>query len=81
MSMNDEKAKAVSVTITDDTIQFSLADGRQLSAPLEWFPRLHQATLEERRKWHIIGDGMGIHWPEIDEDIAVSTLLHSKNIN
>jgi hypothetical protein len=52
-----------------------LADGRELAAPLEWFPRLRDATPEQRAKWRLIGGGQGIHWPDVDEDIAVTTLL------
>jgi hypothetical protein len=52
-----------------------LADGRELSAPIDWFPRLRDATPDQRGDWRLIGGGEGIHWPDIDEDIAVSTLL------
>jgi hypothetical protein len=56
-------------------MQVSLSDGREISAPLEWFTRLRKATPEQRSKWRFIARGIGIHWEEIDEDIAVTTLL------
>ena len=68
---------AVDVRATDDALHVVLADGRELSAPLEWFPRLRDATPEQRKNWRLIGGGQGIHWPELDEDIAVETLLRS----
>jgi hypothetical protein len=54
-----------------------LADGRKISAPLERFPRLRHATPTQRTQWRLIGKGFGVHWPEIDEDIAVSTLMRN----
>lgn len=66
---------AVDVSFTDDALRVVLADGRELTAPLAWFPRLQQATSEQRKKWRPIGGGIGIHWPAVDEDIAVETLL------
>lgn len=68
---------AVDVRATDDALHMVLADGRELSAPLEWFPRLRDATAEQRKDWRLIGGGQGFHWPELDEDIAVETLLRS----
>lgn len=68
-------AVAVDVRVTEDEIQMTLADGRQVSAPLEWFPRLRKATTEQRSKWRFIGRGIGVHWPDIDEDISVESLL------
>jgi hypothetical protein len=65
----------VDVHITDDEIQMSLADGRQVSAPLEWFPRLRDATHEQRANWRLIANGVGVHWPEVDEDISARSLL------
>jgi hypothetical protein len=69
------EAIAVDVRVTDDEIQMTLADGREVSAPLEWFPILRKATIEQRSKWRFIGRGIGVHWPEIDEDISVRSLL------
>jgi hypothetical protein len=53
----------------------TLADGREISAPMEWFPRLRDATLDERAHWRLIGRGEGVRWPDIDEDVSVSALL------
>jgi hypothetical protein len=66
---------AIDVTVTDARLIVVLADGREVSAPLAWFPRLAEATDEGRRNWRFIGRGHGIHWPEIDEDISVASLL------
>ena len=68
---------AVDVTVTDDRIVVVLADGRELAAPLTWFPRLLEATPEQRRNWRFIGCGHGIHWPGLDEDISVASLLRA----
>jgi hypothetical protein len=70
-------ADAVDVHCTDDEIVVTLVDGRRVSAPLEWFPRLLRATPEQRKNWSLIGRGVGIHWPEVDEDISVRSLLAS----
>src|SRR3990172_5324315 len=66
---------AENVTITEDTLTVDLGDGRTISAPLAWFPRILQATPEERKNWRLIGKGQGIHWEDIDEDISVEGLL------
>jgi len=63
------------VLITDDTLSLELSDGRTVLAPLEWFPRLVHGTIEERNHWRIIGQGEGVHWEELDEDISVEGLL------
>ncbi|MFA7262131.1 MAG: DUF2442 domain-containing protein [Caulobacter sp.] len=68
---------AVDVETTDSVLRVTLADGRELSAPLEWFPRLRDATAEQRGHWRLIGGGEGIHWPDVDEDIAIATLLRA----
>jgi len=66
---------ALNVRFTEDAMLVSLSDGREISVPLEWFPRLRKATPEQRNKWRFIARGIGIHWDDIDEDIAVTTLL------
>jgi hypothetical protein len=66
---------ALNVRFTEDAMLVSLSDGREISVPLEWFPRLRKATPEQRNKWRFIARGVGIHWEEVDEDIAVTTLL------
>lgn len=63
------------VEIGEDSLTVDLADGRRLAVPLTWFPRLLHATEEQRQNWQLLGDGEGIHWPEIDEDLSVAGLL------
>ena len=67
--------RAIDVTVDDDNLTVDLADGRRFTVPLAWFPRLLHASAEQRKEWRLIGDGQGIHWPEIDEDLSVSGLL------
>ena len=69
---------AVNVAIDDSALRFVLADGREISAPLEWFPRLRDASADQRSHWRLIGKGIGVRWPEIDEDIAVETLMREQ---
>ncbi len=66
---------AETVRFGDETLIVSLSDGREISVPLEWFPRLRDATPEQRDNWRLITRGIGIHWEDVDEDIAVATLL------
>jgi hypothetical protein len=66
---------AVDVSFTEDALRVVLADGREVSAPLQWFPRLFHATPEQRGQWELIGDGIGIHWPQVDEDVEVESVL------
>jgi hypothetical protein len=66
---------AIDVRFTKTALHFVLADGREISAPLEWFPRLRDANDSERQNWRFIGRGMGVHWPKIDEDISVKSLM------
>ncbi|MBN1487957.1 MAG: DUF2442 domain-containing protein, partial [Anaerolineae bacterium] len=66
------------VNITEDTLAVDLVDGRTISVPLTWYPRLYHATPDERESWRIIGDGEGIHWPDLDEDISVQNILSGK---
>jgi hypothetical protein len=66
---------AVGVSFTRDALVVTLSDGRTVSAPLEWFPRLLRATAKQRRNWRLIGGGVGVHWPDVDEDISVRSLL------
>jgi len=70
---------AESVAITEDALTVELSDGRTLSVPLVWFPRLLHATSEERDNWRFIGKGQGIHWEDIDEDISIENLLAGKS--
>lgn len=66
---------ASDVWFDKDRLYVRLLDGREISVPLEWFPRLRDATKIQQKKWRLIGRGIGIHWPEIDEDISVESLL------
>ena len=66
---------AVGVSFTNDALHVRLSDGREVSVPLEWFPRLRDATPKQRDHWRLIARGIGIHWEDVDEDIAVTTLL------
>ena len=66
---------ADSVSVTEDTLTVHLVDGRTLSVPLGWYPRLLHGGSRERNRWRLIGRGEGIHWPDLDEDISVENLL------
>ena len=63
------------VYFAGESLHIILADGREISAPLEWFPRLRDATESQRKNWRLIGEGVGIHWDDIDEDIETESLL------
>ena len=67
--------EAVQVAITDTAFQVSLSDGRVISVPLDWYPRLVHASVEERGHWELIGGGEGIRWPDLDEDLSVEGLI------
>ncbi len=69
---------AADVAFSAESFRVRLADGREISAPLEWFPRLRDATHGQRAEWELVGGGIGIHWPAIDEDISVESLLSMK---
>jgi hypothetical protein len=71
--MNEALARAV--TVTEDALLVDLDDGRQVSAPLDWYPRLLYGSPEERANWRFLGRGNGIHWVDLDEDIAIDDLL------
>ena len=70
-----EVPDAVGVEVNDDTLTVELSDGRSISVPLAWYPRLLHARPKERRRWRLIGGGQGIHWDDLDEDISVEGLL------
>ncbi|MCW5983176.1 MAG: DUF2442 domain-containing protein [Bryobacteraceae bacterium] len=70
---------AVEVSCTADALKVVLTDGRVVSVPLAWFPRLLAATPKQRAEWELIGGGIGIHWETIDEDILVASLLQPEN--
>lgn len=78
MSISEQAIRAASarrVNITDLELVADLEDGRTISVPVAWFPRLAHGTPEERANWRLIGNGEGIHWPDLDEDISVQSLL------
>jgi hypothetical protein len=66
---------AVDVSCNSDELRVELADGRRIIVPLEWYPRLQEATPKERNNWRLIGGGLGIHWENLDEDVSVASLL------
>ena len=68
-------ARAVDVKVTDDELTVQLEDGRTLTVPLAWYPRLLHGSKRERARWRFIGRGVGIHWPSLDEDISIDGLL------
>jgi Protein of unknown function (DUF2442) len=71
-------AMAQQIAVTEDTLTADLVDGRTISVPLGWYPRLLHGTPEERNHWRLIGVGEGIHWPDLDEDISVENSLAGK---
>jgi len=77
MNTSEPKAgeRVLNVRVTEDAISVDLYDGRTITAPLAWFPRLLHATPEQRSNWRIAGAGYGIHWPDIDEDLSTQGLL------
>jgi hypothetical protein len=77
-TVDTRDALATRVEVSNDSLTVDLADGRMIAAPLGWYPRLMQATAEERNTWRLIGGGRGIHWPAVDEDISVANLLAGK---
>ena len=81
MSILTEKteALAIEVSCSADALSVTLNDGRVVSVPLVWFPRLADASPRQRSDWDLIGGGIGIHWEAIDEDISVASLLHPEN--
>jgi len=68
-------AEAMSVEFVADSVRVVLTDGREISAPIEWFPRLRDASDAQRLNWRLIGRGEGVHWPDLDEDVSVNALL------
>lgn len=69
------QARAENVTVGTDTLTIDLTDGRTVSVPLAWYPRLVHGTVAERNHWELLGDGEGIHWPDLDEDLSVAGIL------
>lgn len=75
------EVRATALTIDEDGFTLELDDGRTLTVPIVWFPRLSYGTPEERENWLFIADGVGIHWPDLDEDISVRHLLEGRGSN
>jgi Protein of unknown function (DUF2442) len=67
--------RAVSFSVTEDMLEVALDDGRTIAVPLAWFPRLLHGTREERARARLLGQGEGLHWPDLDEDVSVEALL------
>src|SRR5687767_13539992 len=74
-SVATDTAAAKNVRVTDRALVVELRDGRVVSVPLAWYPRLAEGSPRERRRWELLGPGIGIHWPDLDEDISVEGLL------
>ena len=74
-SLATDTAAAKGVRVTEHALDVELRDGRSVSVPIEWYPRLAEGRPSERRRWELIGPGIGIHWPDLDEDISVEGLL------
>jgi Protein of unknown function (DUF2442) len=70
-----ELARARGLRLDEEMLYVQLDDGREVGVPIAWFPRLADATKEQRGRWEFIGRGVGIHWPDVDEDISVAALL------
>jgi hypothetical protein len=75
ISVINKSNNAINIAFSEAKMIVFLEDGRELAIPLEWFPRLRKATVEQLSKWRFIGKGEGIHWEEIDEDILIENLL------
>jgi hypothetical protein len=67
--------RAQDVSLSEDELTVALADGRRISVPLAWYPRLLHASPEQRANWELLGDGEGVHWPDVDEDLSVAGIL------
>ena len=75
LNVKTSEAMATDIWFDSEMMHVRLVDGREISIPLEWFPKLREATNEQRMKWRLIGKGVGIHWEELDEDISIAALL------
>ena len=75
LKVEPREAQAQDVSVSEDTLTVDLQDGRTVSVPVAWYPRLLHGTPAERKNWRFIGNGLGIHWPDLDEDISVEGLL------
>jgi hypothetical protein len=78
LSIRVQEPRAQRVTVTEDSVVVDLTDGRTVSTPLAWYPRLLHGTLEERDNWRLIGSGEGVHWPDLDEDLSIDSLISGR---
>jgi len=77
-SIETQTPTATDVNVSADTLFVNLSDGRSISVPLAWYPRLSHGTSQEQAHWRFIGNGSGIHWPDLDEDVSIANLLAGK---
>ena len=77
-TVETQVATAARVHVGEDTLSVELTDGRTISVPVAWYPRLSHGSDEQRNQWRLIGNGRGIHWPDLDEDVSVENLLAGK---
>ena len=75
LTVEIEVPEATNLKVTEETLTAQLTDGRVISVPLAWYPRLVHATQEERNNWEIFGEGMFFHWPDLDEDLSIEGML------
>ncbi len=75
-TIENKKTTALKALLNDDAITIELADGRTVSAPIAWYPRLQHGTPDERANWRLVGKGEGLHWPDLNEDISVENVLN-----
>ena len=75
ISVAKKEPRAIEVKVNEEALRVRLADGREISVPLEWLPRLRDASPHALNNWRLIGGGIGIHWEELDEDLSVEGLL------
>lgn len=78
VSVEAADTRVKDVHVTEDELAVELMDGRRISVPLSWYPRLAAATAEQRGRWEVAGGGYGIHWPDIDEDLSTEALLRGQ---
>lgn len=78
LAIDSTASRAIAVRLTKDTLAVDLADGRTVFVPLVWYPRLMEGSLKERANHRFIGEGEGIHWPDLDEDVSVENILAGK---
>jgi hypothetical protein len=78
MSILVKEIEAVDVRLDEDNLHVKLSDGRSISTPIAWYPRLYHGSVAERNNWQFIGRGAGIHWPDLDEDISIEGMIQGR---